>query len=166
MQHNMDQMKNKKPLHEGIDAPGVLLFGRGYGETPGIGSVDATTRFNQMATMSDPYSGGINPVMARVANFSRQNAPRYSVDPNPELDEFVDTLFVTDMGPEAFTLNGENPYRLLEKIQSGEDVSEMMQTPSAVQEIHRLPAQNEPEAIDDSFLDFASMFGEAPRPKK
>ena len=50
MQTNMDQMKNKKPLHEGIDAPGVLLFGRGYGETPGIGSVDATTRFNQMAT--------------------------------------------------------------------------------------------------------------------
>ena len=161
----MDQMNNKKPLHEGIDAPGVLLFGRGYGETPSIGSVDATTRFNQMATMSDPYSGGINPVMARVANFSRQNAPRYSVDPNPELDAFVDTLFVTDMGPEAFTINGENPYRLLEKIQAGEDVSELMQS-SAPMTTTTVAAVKEPEAIDDSFLDFASMFGEAPKPRK
>ena len=161
----MDQMNNKKPLHEGIDAPGVLLFGRGYGETPSIGSVDATTRFNQMATMSDPYSGGINPVMARVANFSRQNAPRYSVDPNPELDAFVDTLFVTDMGPEAFTINGENPYRLLEKIQAGEDVSELMQS-SAPMTTNTAAAVKEPEAIDDSFLDFASMFGEAPKPRK
>ena len=165
MQANMDQMNNKKPLHEGIDAPGVLLFGRGYGETPSIGSVDATTRFNQMATMSDPYSGGINPVMARVANFSRQNAPRYSVDPNPELDAFVDTLFVTDMGPEAFTINGENPYRLLEKIQAGEDVSELMQS-SAPMTTTTVAAVKEPEAIDDSFLDFASMFGEAPKPRK
>ena len=161
----MDQMNNKKPLHEGIDAPGVLLFGRGYGETPSIGSVDATTRFNQMATMSDPYSGGINPVMARVANFSRQNAPRYSVDPNSELDAFVDTLFVTDMGPEAFTINGENPYRLLEKIQAGEDVSELMQS-SAPMTTTTVAAVKEPEAIDDSFLDFASMFGEAPKPRK
>ena len=165
MQANMDQMNNKKPLHEGIDAPGVLLFGRGYGETPSIGSVDATTRFNQMATMSDPYSGGINPVMARVANFSRQNAPRYSVDPNSELDAFVDTLFVTDMGPEAFTINGENPYRLLEKIQAGEDVSELMQS-SAPMTTTTVAAVKEPEAIDDSFLDFASMFGEAPKPRK
>ena len=166
MQSNMDQMNNKKPLHEGIDAPSVLLFGRGYGESPSLGSVDATTRFNQMVTMSDPYSGGINPVMARVANYSRQNSPKYSVDPNPELDEFVDTLFVTDMGPEAFTLNGENPYRLLEKIQNGEDVSDLLKPPSAITEIHKPSIQNEPEAIDDSFLDFASMFGEAPRPKK
>ena len=70
----MDQMKNKKPLHEGIDAPGVLLFGRGYGETPGIGSVDATTRFNQMATMSDPYSYPDNYVKLR--NLENHDRPR------------------------------------------------------------------------------------------
>ena len=161
----MDQMNNKKPLHEGIDAPSVLLFGRGYGESPSLGSVDATTRFNQMATMSDPYSGGVNPVMARVANFSRQNAPKYTADPNPELDEFVDTLFVYDLGPEAFTINGENPYRLLEKIQSGDDVSDYFAT-QAKTAAPAASEQKEPEAIDDSFLDFASMFGEAPKPTK
>lgn len=158
-------MNSKKTLYEGIDAPNVLLFGRGYGEVPGGGDNDATTRFNQMATMSDPYSGGVNPVMARVANFSRQNAPKYTADPNPELDEFVDTLFVYDLGPEAFTINGENPYRLLEKIQAGDDVSDYFTTPAKTA-TPAASAQNEPEAIDDSFLDFASMFGEAPKPAK
>ena len=159
-------MNSKKPLYEGLDAPGVLLFGRGYGEAPGMGGVDATTRFNQMATMSDPYSGGVNPVMARVANFSRQNAAKYTVDPNPELDEFVDTLFVYDLGPEAVTINGENPYRMLEKIQAGEDVSATMAAPSQYNAIQTASDQKEPEAIDDSFLDFASMFGEAPIPTR
>ncbi len=158
-------MNSKKPLYEGMDAPNILLFGRGYGEAPGVGDIDATTRFNQMATMSDPYSGSVNPVMARVSNFSRQNAPKYTVDPNPELDEFVDTLFVYDLGPEAVTINGENPYRLLEKIQSGDDVSDYFVTPSKAA-TPAASAQKEPEAIDDSFLDFASMFGEAPKPTK
>lgn len=159
-------MNSKKPLHEGIDAPGVLLFGRGYGETPGVSGIDATTRFNQMATMSDPYSGGVNPVMARVADFSRQNATKYSEDPNPELDEFVDTLFIYDLGPDAVTINGDNPYRLLEKIQAGEDVSLVDTAPSIRKVSQNAPLQKEPEAIDDSFLDFASMFGEAPKPTK
>lgn len=159
-------MNRKKPLHEGIDAPGVLLFGRGYGETPGVSGIDATTRFNQMATMSDPYSGGVNPVMARVADFSRQNATRYSEDPNPELDEFVDTLFIYDLGPDSVTINGDNPYRLLEKIQSGEDVSLVDTAPSIRKVSQNAPLQKEPEAIDDSFLDFASMFGEAPKPTR
>lgn len=151
----MDKSVKKRALREGVELPSVLAFGRGYGEPAGQGGMDATTRFNRMTTMSDPYSGGINPVMARVAGFDQHNAFKYSVDPNPELDQFVDTLFLYDLGPEATTINGENPYRLLEKIQSGETIN----TPSMPAPMPTAQTKNT-EAIDDSFLDFASMFGE------
>lgn len=111
-----------KPLTEGVDIPSMICFGRGYGETNNAMDTSVISRFNSLVTRNDPYTGRINPVLARLQQFDANNASKYTVDKDPELDKYVDTVFVDDMGPEAFKINGENPYRLLEKIRAGEDV--------------------------------------------
>ena len=108
-------------LHEAADLPNMICWGRGYGES-GAGS-NAVNEFNNRMMMRDPYTGQTNPIMAKLNQFAENNAGKYSVDTEPELDKYVDTLFLGDMGPEAFTVNGDkNPYRLLEQIRAGEDV--------------------------------------------
>lgn len=108
-------------LHEAADLPNMICWGRGYGES-GAGS-NAVNEFNTRMMMRDPYTGQTNPIMARLNQFAENNAGKYSVDTEPELDKYVDTLFLGDMGPDAFTVNGDkNPYRLLEQIRAGEDV--------------------------------------------
>ena len=108
-------------LHESADIPNMICWGRGYGES-GAGS-NAVNEFNTRMMMRDPYTGQTNIIMARLNQFAENNASKYSVDTEPELDKYVDTLFLGDMGPEAFTVNGDkNPYRLLEQIRAGEDV--------------------------------------------
>ena len=108
-------------LHEAADLPNMICWGRGYGES-GAGS-NAVNEFNNRMMMRDPYTGQTNPIMARLNQFAENNAGKYSVDTEPELDKYVDTLFLGDMGPDAFTVNGDkNPYRLLEQIRAGEDV--------------------------------------------
>ena len=92
-------------LHEAADAPSMICWGRGYGET-GTGG-NAVDEFNDRMMMRDPYTGRTNPIMARLHQFAENNASKYSVDTEPELDKYVDTLFLGDMGPEAFTVNGE-----------------------------------------------------------
>ncbi len=152
----MSKIDEKHPIVEGLDAPNCLLFGRGYGETASPFGVDATTRYNSFVTRTDPYTGRTNPVLARVAGFEANNAGKYRPDPNPELDEFVDTLFLDDMGPEGSFINGENTYKVIESIPSREVASApQMPAPKKVDDV------NEKEAIDDGFLDFASMFGSA-----
>jgi hypothetical protein len=111
-----------KTLTEGVEAPSLMCWGRGYGEHSNPMDTSVISRFNSLVTRNDPYTGNLNPVLARIQEFDNRNASKYSVDPNPELDKYVDTVFVGDMGPEAFTINGENPYRVLDKIRAGEDV--------------------------------------------
>ena len=112
----------KKALNEGVELPTMICFGRGYGENSNPMDTSVIARFNSMAARNDPYTGQINPVLSRTQQFEFNNASKYKADPNPELDKYVDTVFLGDMGPEAFTVNGENPYRVLDKIRAGEDV--------------------------------------------
>lgn len=114
--------KEYRTLTEGVDMPTMICWGRGYGENSNPMDMSVVDRFNSLVERNDPYTGQINPVMSMVNRFSANNASKYSVDPDPELDKYVDTLIIGDMGPEAFTVNGQNPYRLLEKIQAGEEV--------------------------------------------
>ena len=148
-----------RPINEGVELPSIMCWGRGYGETNDAMDMSVIDRFNNMVARNDPYTGRANSVMNTVNNFAAKNASKYSADPNPELDAYVDTLFLGDMGPEAFTVNGENPYRVLEKIRAGEDVDLGMshgvgirpqQSPVTVQET---PDENPgyAEAFDDIF---------------
>lgn len=114
--------RSRKPINEGVELPSIMCWGRGYGETSNAMDMSVIDRFNNMVAKNDPYTGQANVVMNTVNRFTANNANKYTADPNPELDAYVDTLFLGDMGPEAFTVNGENPYRLLEKINAGENV--------------------------------------------
>lgn len=112
----------KKPLHEGVELPTMICWGRGYGEGSNPMDTSVISRYNNLVARNDPYTGQVNPVLSRLQQFEANNASKYTVDPDPELDKYVDTLFIEDMGPEAFTVNGENPYRVLDKIRAGEEV--------------------------------------------
>ena len=118
----MQCFEERKPLHEGVDLPNMICFGRGYGENSNPMDTSVISRFNNLVARNDPYTGQINPVLSRTQQFEYNNASKYKPDPNPELDKYVDTVFLGDMGPEAFTVNGENPYRVLDKIRAGEEV--------------------------------------------
>lgn len=111
-----------RTLTEGVDMPTMICWGRGYGENSNPMDMSVVDRFNRLVERNDPYTGQINPVMSRVNQFNANNASKFSVDTEPELDKYVDTVFIDDMGPESFTVNGQNPYRLLEKIRSGDEV--------------------------------------------
>ena len=151
--------QSDRPLNEGVELPSIMCWGRGYGETNNAMDMSVIDRFNNMVARNDPYTGRANVVMNTVNKFRANNAGKYSSDPNPELDAYVDTLFLGDMGPEAFTVNGENPYRVLEKIKAGENVDlgishgvgiRPQQSPVTVQET---PDENPgyAEAFDDIF---------------
>ncbi len=112
---------HKKPLTEGVELPNMICWGRGYGEGTNPMDTSVISRFNSLVARNDPYTGSINPVLSRIQQFNANNASKYTVDPEPELDKYVDTVFIDDLGPEAFTVNGENPYRVLDKIRAGED---------------------------------------------
>lgn len=147
-----------KPLTEGVELPNMICWGRGYGENSNPMDTSVIARFNSLAARNDPYTGGINPVLARTQQFEFNNASKYSVDPNPELDKYVDTVFVDDMGPEAFTVNGENPYRVLDKIRAGEEVNIPVSHGVAVKP--SLPSlTSEPPKEDPGYVDtFDSLF--------
>lgn len=149
----------KKPIMEGSDAiPTMICWGRGYGENTNAMDTSVINRFNNLVARNDPYTGMANPVLSRIQQFNDNNASKYSVDPDPELDKYVDTVFVDDMGPEAFTINGENPYRVLDKIRAGEDVNLNQVHGTAViprqQDIVKEETQEEPgyvESFDEIF---------------
>lgn len=154
--------RHKRPIHEGVELPNIMCWGRGYGETSNAMDMSVIDRFNNMVAKNDPYTGQANVVMNTVNRFTANNAGKYSADPNPELDAYVDTLFLGDMGPEAFTVNGENPYRLLEKINAGENVDlgishgvgiRPQQAPVTALTVQETPDSNPgyAEAFDDIF---------------
>lgn len=132
-----ESVSENRPLTEGVDLPNMICFGRGYGENSNPMDTSVIARFNSMAAMNDPYTGKMNPVLSMTQQFSAKNAGRFTADPNPELDKYVDTVFIGDMGPEAFTINGENPYRVLDKIKSGEEVD--IPVPHGVSARPRMP---------------------------
>jgi len=149
----------KKVLTESADAPSLMCWGRGYGENQGGMSMDVVDSFNSRVTRNDPYTGGLNPVLQRVNQFTANNASKFTVDNEPELDKYVDTVFVDDMGPEAFTINGQNPYRMLEKIRDGEEID----IPSHGHGVAVTPSQVEPTAVteepEDEFVNaFDTIF--------
>lgn len=153
-----ESVQTARPLHEGVELPNMICFGRGYGENSNPMDTSVIARFNSLAARNDPYTGGINPVLARTQQYEYNNASRYSVDPDPELDKYVDTVFVDDMGPEAFTINGENPYRVLDKIRAGEDVNIPVSHGVAVRPSLPAVVKDEP-AEDPGFVDtFDSLF--------
>ena len=153
-----ESVQTARPLNEGVELPNMICFGRGYGENSNPMDTSVIARFNSLAARNDPYTGGINPVLARTQQFEYNNASRYSVDPDPELDKYVDTVFVDDMGPEAFTVNGENPYRVLDKIRAGEDVNIPVSHGVAVKP--SLPAlTSEPPKEDTGYVEtFSELF--------
>lgn len=144
--------RTAKPQTESVSAPNMIVFGRQYDE-PSVGEGSVVDRFNAMVAQADPFTGTSNAVMQRLAEYAHNNASKYSVDDEPELDEYVTTLFIDpDMGPEAFEINGENPYRVLEKIKDGDSI-EITKAP-----IEQAPKNEEPGINDDFLASFGKVF--------
>lgn len=150
-------VNDKRPITESAAAPSMMAFGRAY-DTPASDGPSVIDRFNAMACANDPFIGGTNMVLARLQEFERNNASKYGVDEDPELDDYVKTLFVTedDLGPESFLINGENPYRVAEKVADGDPIDLQKSEPVG----HSADNGTEPE-IDDGFLSaFGNMFAD------
>ena len=146
------------PLTESEAVPGMMAWGRGYGEEPVSDEPSALDLMNMSMMMNDPYTGGRNLVLSRVNDFDLRNADRYTEDMEPELDEYTQTLFIDDMGPEAYTINGENPYRALERIQKGDKDVVVAKTASNTQELPEVAEDDNKAAMDM----FAQMFETIP----
>ena len=80
-----------KPRLEGAEAPDMICLGRQYDDDLPF-EVDAVTRFNDNARLHDPYQGH-NLVLDRIHQFDSRR-PEYEPDLEPELDEYVQTLFL------------------------------------------------------------------------
>ncbi len=142
-------------ITESADVPNMICWGRGYGETGG-GS-NAVNEFNARMMLNDPYTGHTNPIMARLNQFAENNASKYSVDTEPELDKYVDTLFLGDLGPDAYKVNGDkNPYRLLEQIRAGEDVVPARHGVAVMPS--QMPVTQEKAPEDEYLATFDEMF--------
>lgn len=130
-----------KVCMEGVEAPGLMAFGRGYGEDSSFNS-DATTMFNRMATLNDPFSGTSNPILQRLSDFENNRQYKFTVDDEPELDAYDKTIFINDddMGDGAYSVNG-NPYKILDTIEK----------PGTAAGYKKAEPVEEP-GIDDSFL--------------
>lgn len=146
------------PLTEAEAAPGMIAWGRGYGEEPVTDEPSALDMMNMAMMMNDPYTGGRNLVLSRVNDFDLRNADRFTEDLEPELDEYTQTLFIDDMGPEAYTINGENPYRALERIQQGDKDVVVVKEVSNTQAPPEVSEEDNQAAMDM----FAQMFENIP----
>lgn len=147
-----------RPLTEADAAVGMIAWGRGYGEEPVSDEPSAMDIMNMSTMMNDPFTGGRNIVLSRVNEFDLKNAGRYTEDTEPELDDYTQTCFIEDMGPEAYTVNGENPYRAMERIRQGDpDVV----VPKPVQE-EQPEISADPEADQAARDMFAQMFETIP----
>lgn len=99
----------KRPLNEG-DCGLVMMFG-GRGEAPEE-TASAVDMYNRMAMDNTQF--GHNLVLDRLSKFD--NSSRYSFDEEPELDAYVQTLFVDSLGDHGYDVNGD-PYGDFKKMQ-------------------------------------------------
>lgn len=129
-----------KTLLESADAPSMIVFGGRADATSAEPEMTVMDRFNQMA-LENPLFGR-NAILDRLSQFD--NSAMYSSDDEPELDEYVQTLFIDNLGENGYTLNGD-PYGEFKKMQA-----DMMGT------------EVEPEgpAYAESAADFMAAFGQ------
>lgn len=146
--------KTMKPvLESNAAAPSMIVFGRGYGDDNSFSESSATERYNAMVSMFDPFrDGASNPILSTIAQFERNRDYEFQEDLEPELDEYVQTLFLTDeeLNNDSYTVNGDtNPYALLDKL--NEVVPQPVVKASAEPE-------TEPGINDDFLLNFGKVF--------
>ena len=121
------------------DVPSMIVFGgrsEGYSPEPELSVLD---RFNQMA-MENPMFGR-NAVLSRLSEFD--NSGMYSTDEEPELDEYVQTLFLDNLGENGYDLNGDS-YGEFKKMQG---------------EMTGTPTEEESPTYAQSAAEFMSNFG-------
>ena len=92
----------------------VMAEGRGWDDV-GLDSVPAIDRFNRMAVDNPVY--GHNDILARIGEFD--NSRYYSaVDNEPELDAYVQTLYLDNFGENGYSVDGD-PYGEFKKGYAG-----------------------------------------------
>jgi hypothetical protein len=117
-----------------------MVDGPGWNDT-GLPAVPAIDRFNRMA-MDDPMYGH-NDILERMSKFD--NSRYYAMgEDDPELDEYVQTLFLDGMGDHACSVDGD-PYGEFKKDFSGP-------APDAGESMY-------PELAAANAADFISQFG-------
>ena len=98
---------------------GLIIFG-GRGEPDTGVEFDAVSRFNREAM--DNAMFGRNLILERLASFD--NSSKFKEDLEPELDEYVQTLFIEPLGDHGYDINGD-PYGKFKEMQAemtGEEV--------------------------------------------
>ena len=119
----------------------IIIGGRGEPEPQNGGS--AIDRFNREAM--DNAMFGRNLVLERLASFD--NSGRFSNDIEPELDQFVQTLYLEPLGDNGYDVNGD-PYGQFKKMQAemtGEEV---------------VPENSYAENAADFMASFSAIFGQ------
>ena len=119
----------------------VMVDGRGW--TDDLPPESAIDRFNRMA-MDNPIYGH-NDVLDRMSRFdtSKYYAPP-PVEDDPELDQYVQTLFLDGLGENGYDIDGD-PYGEFKKEYSGP-------APEANESMY-------PELDAANAADFISQFG-------
>lgn len=117
-----------------------MVDGPGWNESPLKGE-PAISRFNRMA-MDDPVYGH-NSILDTMSKFDNSQYYRV-VDDEPELDDYVQTLFLDGTGEHAYDVDGD-PYGEFKKEYSGP-------APEAGESMY-------PELVARDAADFISQFG-------
>lgn len=92
----------------------MLVDGPGWSSSS-VEAEPAIDRFNRMALDNPVY--GRNSILERMSKFD--NSKFYMlVDNEPELDEFVQTLFLDNLGENGYEVDGD-PYGEFKKVYSG-----------------------------------------------
>ena len=118
-----------------------MAEGRGWDDA-GMDSVPAIDRFNRRA-VDDPVYGH-NDILARINEFD--NSRYYGVvDTEPELDQYVQTLYLDNFGDNGYSVDGD-PYGDFKKEYSGP-------APDAGESMY-------PEVAAQNAADFIKQFGQ------
>lgn len=91
-----------------------------------------------MVRRYDPYTGTSNPILARISDLSRGRQYEFTVDEEPELDEYTQTLFLDDM-----------------------DIGDNQMTGESYENLKALAMESEPEQQPKISEDFLAAFGAA-----
>lgn len=126
----------RRVLNEGM----VMRFG-GRGDSPDNVQPSAIDAFCRMAMDNSVF--GHNAILERLSRFD--NSAMFSaVDDEPELDEYVQTLFLDNLGDHGYDVNGD-PYGEFKKMQG---------------ELSGEPAEREAAAVPaQSAMEFMNAFG-------
>lgn len=116
-----------KNMLEGVAAPNMICFGRQYDDQVDDGP-SVIERFNDMVRRNDPYGGGTNLVLDRIAHFNHDYSA-FQADTEPELDQYVQTLFLEDFDVES---GDQNPYNVLNALNEDKPVL-VSQPPSHIE---------------------------------